>query len=110
MECINLQEGLARVRNNKKLYKRMLAMYLANENFSVLEDALTARDYAKAADAAHGIKGMTGNLSLTAVFQASDRLTEELRKGEPDEETLAAYREACAETKLAVEKAMSELD
>ena len=109
-EFINLEEGLGRVRNNKKLYKRMLSLFLASDQFVALEDALAAGDFAHAADVAHGIKGMSGNLSLNAVYETSTELTEQLRKGAPDPAMLAAYREAYAGTIPVVERTAAELE
>lgn len=108
-EWINLDEGLGRVRNNKKLFKRMLSMFLASEEFSALEDALAAGDLEKAAASAHSIKGMTGNLSLTPLFLASTELLEPLRAGKLDEGALAKFRTAHDETKKAVEEMIPQL-
>ena len=108
-DCINVKEGLARVRDNKKLYKRMLGMFLENGEFANLEEYLAQKDYAKAADSAHAIKGMTGNLSLTATFDMSTRMMEDLRRGVTSDESEAAFRSAYAKTRVYVEQVMAEL-
>jgi HPt (histidine-containing phosphotransfer) domain-containing protein len=83
---------------------------LASGEFAALEEALAASDYGKAADVAHGIKGMTGNLSLTRLFQTSARMMDTLRQGQLDEGALAAYRDAYEKTKGYTEEVVRELD
>lgn len=109
-ECINVKEGLARVRDNKKLYKRMLGLFLESGEFASLEEYLTQKEYAKAADSAHTIKGMTGNLSLTAIFNQSTRMMEDLRQGVASDEAEARFRAAYSQTRIYVEEVMKELD
>ena len=109
-DCINVKEGLARVRENKKLFRRMLGLFLESGEFAAFEDSLMQKDYAKAADAAHAIKGMTGNLSLTEVYKISAKMMEELRQGVASEESYAAYKVAYAQTRIHVEAVMQEMD
>ena len=109
-DCINVQEGLARVRDNKKLYRRMLGMFMESGEFAVMEDSLMQKDYGKAADAAHAIKGITGNLSLTELFRISTKMMEDLRQGVADEESQATFRAAYSQTRMYVEEVMQELD
>ena len=108
-DYINVTEGLARVRDNKKLYRRMLGMFLENGEFAAMEESLMQKDYAKAADAAHAIKGMTGNLSLTELFSISTRMMEELRQGVASEESYAAFKSAYGQTRIYAEEIMQEL-
>jgi len=107
--CINVKEGLSRVRDNKKLYKRMLGMFLDNGEFTALEEYLAQKDFEKAADSAHAIKGMTGNLSLTAVFDMSTQMMTDLRHGITSDESEAAFREAYAKTRAYVEEVIAEI-
>ncbi|MCL1848799.1 MAG: hypothetical protein FWF83_03895 [Clostridiales bacterium] len=109
-DYINITEGLARVRDNKKLFRRMLGMFLESEEFAALDGYLAAKDYAKAADSAHAIKGMTGNLSLTQLFIISTKLMEDLRQGISSEEAEAAYQAAYTQTRIYVEEVMAEMD
>lgn len=106
---VNSAEGLARVRGNATLYKRMLGMFVGSTEFAALEEALAAGDWARGADVAHAIKGMTGNLSLTAIFDASTELMLQLRQGAPDEALLAHYRAVLEETQLQVAQAIATL-
>ncbi|MCL2578974.1 MAG: Hpt domain-containing protein [Oscillospiraceae bacterium] len=95
---INLEEGLGRVRGNQKLYARMLGMFIANKEMALLEEKLAAGDLQGGAEVAHAIKGMTGNLSLTALFEVSATLMEKLGAGEIDQDLVARYREVAQKT------------
>ena len=109
-DYVNIKEGLGRVRDNKKLFRRMLGLFMESGEFAVLEDSLMQKDYNKAADAAHAIKGMTGNLSLTELFKISTRMMEELRQGIASEDTQTDFRAAYSQTRLYVEEVMAEMD
>ena len=99
---INLEEGLSRIRGNKALYARMLGMFLDNKEAGMLEESLAGGDLAGAGHIAHAIKWMTGNLSLTLLFETSTALMESLHEGKRDEAIISAYRDALEKT---IEKA-----
>ena len=101
---IDLEGGLARIRGNQKLYARMLQMFLDSKELGAFEEAIAAGDNAHAAEVIHGIKGMTGNLSLTAAFETSMALMNSLRNGVLDDDMLAEYREAIDVTKRLVKE------
>ncbi|MDR0426539.1 MAG: Hpt domain-containing protein [Clostridiales bacterium] len=104
---INLEEGLGRMRGNETLYKKLLNIFLSSPEFDALEEALNADDTRRAVDVAHGIKGMTGNLSLTALFEGSTKLMNELRAGLADPATVAAYRDILKKTREEVKAYLS---
>ena len=72
-------EGLGRCYGNEALYLRLVNMIPAEGNFDVLEEALGAGDLDKAFEAAHALKGVLGNLSLTPMYQICSEITELLR-------------------------------
>lgn len=109
-QYINMQDGLGRVMGNKKLYRRMLNLFLESKEPSGLEEALAAGDYKRASEGAHAIKGMTGNLGFGPLFETSDKLTNELREGPANEETLAAYRGAMEGTLAEATQIIAQLD
>ncbi|MGI6664216.1 MAG: Hpt domain-containing protein [Christensenellaceae bacterium] len=109
-QYINIEEGLGRVRNNQGLYVKMLQMFLANDSLDTLKEAYAAGDMAKAADVAHGIKGMTGNLSLSAVYQESTQLNEDFKNGVAvSQEAFDGFVKTYEETVSVVTKTISEL-
>ena len=72
-------EGLARCYGNEALYLRLIGMVVKEDNFDKLEQAIAANDLDGAFEAAHALKGVLGNLSLTPMFEKSSEITENLR-------------------------------
>ncbi|MDR0434037.1 MAG: Hpt domain-containing protein [Gracilibacteraceae bacterium] len=107
-ELINTDAGLRRLRGNKKLYCRMLRMFLAGGECDQLDAALQAADAAAAAEAAHTVKGVAGNLSLDALFETSTALMNELRAGAAAPSSAPAYRAALDSTKNAVRELVAQ--
>ena len=102
---IDLNSALARVRGNKVVFKKMLGLFSQSTLFADFENTLSQKDYLKAAEIAHGIKGMTGNLGMTILFDESTKLMVHMRTGAaPDEQNLKNYREALIKTREYVEK------
>lgn len=106
---INVEEGLGRVRNNASLYKRMLSMFIDSKEVGQLEEFLDQNNYEEASRASHSIKGIAGNLSLPDLFSISDILTEELRKGIKDDETIAKYHSILIQTQVVVNETILSL-
>jgi HPt (histidine-containing phosphotransfer) domain-containing protein len=75
----NVEEGLGRCMNNEAFYLRLVGKVLDDASFGKLETALAAGDLTAAFEAAHALKGVLGNLSLTPIFEPASRLTELLR-------------------------------
>ncbi len=75
----NVSEGLQRCLNKEDFYLRMVKKVPGDANFQKLFDAMAAGDLATAFEAAHALKGATGNLSLTPIFAPASELTELLR-------------------------------
>jgi len=75
----NTEEGLGRCMNNEGFYLRLVKMIPGDANFQKLYDAVAGGDLATAFEAAHGLKGSTGNLALTPLFAPISEITELLR-------------------------------
>lgn len=110
MKYIDTETGLGRLRGNKKMYARMLGLFLKSTEFDAFEEALAAGDNEKASEVAHAIKGMTGNLALDAIFKESEVLMSQLRAGGAEDSLLAQYREDLTETRRQVEALVPELE
>ena len=104
LKYIDMETGLSRVRGNTAIFKKMLGMFLNSKEFGALEESIAQKDISKAADVAHAIKGLTGNLALTPLFEESTKLMNQLREGNYDEATLANYRKILTETRSEVER------
>ena len=100
---VDLDAGLARVRGNAAIYKKMLGLFEKSEEFAAFEEAIDKKDYKRAGEVAHGIKGMTGNLAFTRVFELSTQLMDTLRTGNvPSDALLDEYRSALNTTREVV--------
>ncbi len=98
----DVKAGLARCMGMRDFYLRLVNMALADENFEKLNRALADQNSREAFEAAHALKGTTGNLGLTPLFSPLSEITERLRgaQGPVDLGGLeGAYREALARLK-----------
>ena len=75
----NVEEGLSRCFGKEDFYLKMVNMGLTNQNFQLLGPALEAKDYDRAFELCHSLKGVIGNLSLTPLYDLICQLTEMLR-------------------------------
>ena len=75
----NTEEGLSRCFNKKEFYLKLVSMGLADANFDKLQRAVATCDAKAAFEAAHALKGVTGNLSLTPLYAPISEMTELLR-------------------------------
>ncbi|MBQ1302061.1 MAG: Hpt domain-containing protein [Firmicutes bacterium] len=85
----NTEEGLTRCMGQEAFYFRMIQMVLKDGNFDRLAQAVEKGDLGDAFEAAHALKGVTGNVSLTPLYEALSDITERLRvKEDADYPTL----------------------
>lgn len=68
----------SRLRTDERILKFVLKI-LEDRNFELLEAALNAKNTEEAFRAAHTLKGICLNLSLTRLFESASALTETLR-------------------------------
>ena len=76
---VNTEEGLARCMGSEGLYIKLVNMVPYEEGFDKLKAAADAGDLDEAFDAAHALKGVLGNLSLTKMYEKCSEITEFLR-------------------------------
>ena len=100
------EQGLKRCMGKEDFYFKLINMALKDANFAKLEEAFNAADYKACFEAAHAIKGVVGNLSLTPLYNAASDLTELLRPQEPCdcEAQVKAVLDGLAELKKLVEE------
>ena len=75
----DVDKGLALCMNNEDFYLRMVSMVQEEASFGELEKAIKNNDLESAFKAAHALKGVTGNLSLTPLYEKVVEITELLR-------------------------------
>lgn len=78
---IAVEDALARFMNNEALLLRFLARFGQDPSFSALEQALADGRTEDAFTAAHTLKGVTGNLSMQALYRQTCAMVEALRAG-----------------------------
>lgn len=71
--------GLERCMGQEAFYIRLTGMILQEANFDNLEQAIAAGNLEDAFSAAHALKGVTGNLALTPLYDPIQEITELLR-------------------------------
>ena len=77
----NVDEGLSRCLGKEDFYIRMVNIALQDEGFDRLRKAVNSGDMKAAFEAAHGLKGVLGNLALTPMYNPVSEMTELLRAG-----------------------------
>ena len=77
--------GLARCINREDLYLRLVKMFLQEDRFTGLQKAMESGDGKAVFEAAHAMKGVIGNLSLTPLEGPVGELTELFRNAGPVE-------------------------
>lgn len=63
------------------LIKRCVVRFVEDPSYGELKKSLSEKNYSEAFRAAHTLKGVCQNLSFTALFEAVNPLTEQLRDG-----------------------------
>ncbi len=76
---VDTKEGLARCMNNEGFYLKMVKMGLTDAHFEALEKAIAEDNITEAYEAAHALKGSTGNLGITPLYNPLNRMTQMLR-------------------------------
>lgn len=67
----DIKGAIARFAGNADLYMMFLKKYVDDDNMSKIIAALEVENYTDAYAAAHALKGVSGNLGITDVFECS---------------------------------------
>ncbi len=76
---VNTDEGVSRCMGSEQFYLKLVNMIPDEQGFDKLKEAADAGDLQAGFEAAHALKGVLGNLSLTKMFDKSSEITELLR-------------------------------
>ena len=99
-ESIGGYEDVSRRMRKDALIAKFVKKFTSDGNYGALLTALDRQDYEAAFHFIHTLKGIVSNLGFTRLWNAADRLTEELRPEEGkviDAERIAAARKAMQE-------------
>jgi HPt (histidine-containing phosphotransfer) domain-containing protein len=100
---IDAVNGAARVGGNESLYRKLLDKFESSVDMQSFDAAISSEDYEEAGKIVHTVKGVAGNLSLTAFFDASVTLMDQLRGGGvPNDKDVDLFRQLYTETKQAI--------
>ena len=78
----NVEEGMTRCMGNEALYLKLVATIPGEQKFELLKESIENSDLDMAFENAHALKGVTGNLSLTPLYEPLVKITELLRARE----------------------------
>lgn len=81
---VDVQDGLRRFVNNAALFEKMLKKFPAAAEQLPVETRFESGDLDAALADAHTLKGMTGNLSLTPLYEAYTEIVALLRANDPE--------------------------
>jgi HPt (histidine-containing phosphotransfer) domain-containing protein len=81
---VNIADGLNRVAGNRRLYRDLLSQFAARQAGAATEiaAALDANDHQTAERTAHTVKGVAGNLGITNVQTAAQKLEKAIRESD----------------------------
>lgn len=75
----NTDEGVARCMGNEEFYLKLVATVPEQKEFDELRQSVAAGQLEGAFEAAHALKGVLGNLSITPLYDKVCEITELLR-------------------------------
>jgi len=105
---INEEEGKKRVMNNGKLYAKLLTKFKTDTKIDDLLASAEAEDWEKARVAAHTLKGIAANLSLTELFNQALDVETQIKSKSLKNESLDKLKACFAETLVQVEKVIAQ--
>lgn len=79
---IDYVDAMERFEGNEALFERLALKYLNDTHFAGLVAALEVKDFDDAYNQAHSLKGVAGNLSLRALYEAATFESDALHAGE----------------------------
>ncbi len=87
---VNIADGLNRVAGNRRLYRDLLSQFAAKQAGAATEiaAALDANDRETAERTAHTVKGVAGNLGITNVQSAAQKLEKAIRESDASSSAL----------------------
>ena len=107
---VDVTGALERFMGSEALLERFLKRFLQEESLPALSAALDAGDTEAAIRAAHSLKGTSGNLSLTVLFERTTAQLAQLRAGDLEgaRQAMAGVTEAYSAVVEAIRAAYGE--
>ena len=102
----NVDEGVKRCINDEGFYLSLVETVIPDTRIDELEAAINAKDYDKAFEIAHALKGLYGNIAISPIYDPVNEMTELLR-GRTDTDYTRLLNEAKQQKKKLNELAAS---
>jgi len=103
---IDFESALKRVGGNRRLLETLMKKFANDSYFEQLKREIAAKDFAAAAKTAHGIKGVTANLSLNELCSVVTQLEQQLKNGIYEEKTLIEAEKTYQAVVLAINQSL----
>ncbi|MDR1177766.1 MAG: Hpt domain-containing protein [Spirochaetaceae bacterium] len=101
---IDIEEGLKRVMNNKKLYVKLLGKFRDETRLDDLLADIAGGGMEDARVKAHTLKGVSANLSLKYLFLKVQELEAQIKEGRADPALVETVKTAFSRTLDDIEK------
>ena len=75
----DVDEGVKRCLDDEEFYIDLVKSTISDERIPELEKCIADKDFDKAFEVAHALKGMYGNISITPIYKPISEITELLR-------------------------------
>lgn len=82
---VDVDGGLKRINGNEKLYTKLLGSFVKGVKTYNVQADFDAVDCNEMIEKTHAIKGTSGNLSITPVYEAYTKVVDLLRAGNPED-------------------------
>lgn len=82
---VDVDGGLKRINGNEKLYTKLLGTFTKSIDTYCVAPDFDAADCEEIIEKTHAIKGVSGNLSMTPLYEAYTKIVDLLRAGKPEE-------------------------
>jgi HPt (histidine-containing phosphotransfer) domain-containing protein len=105
---VDMADGVKRVMNNTKLYVKLLTKFRDDTKPDDIEAALQAGDMEKARNAAHTLKGVAANLSLTELFKQCLELETQIKAAAVNPAQMETVKTVFTSTLQEINKVISE--
>ena len=77
----DIPQALQRCCGDTEFYLHWISQFVRDPDFEKLDSAIRAKNYEAAFEAAHGLKGSSGTLGLTPLYESVCTVVEDLRYG-----------------------------
>lgn len=75
----NVDEGVSRCLDDPNFYLELVKSVIPDKRIDELKELIAAKNFDKAFEVAHALKGMYGNIAITPIYEPISAITELLR-------------------------------